>query len=396
MGCYDPKSKTFKTVCKAGNGFDDSTLTAVSEKMRPKMRKISNQLGSLPSWLECTSTHIPDFVINDPWTESPVWEIAGAEFLSSGHHTADGISIRFPRVIRQRPDKDFSTHTNLEELRLLVALSSPAGASILTSHLVEKDDLVKASDQQQIDADTSFQAILPKFVASSLSSSSSGSSNTTYSPLPISYGSVVYPRLHSGRRGIILQMVDNSGRWSKRGVFGAISERWKEPEQLVTSSFFTRMGDLLITKLPSTDLDDKIYFCAIVGQETTPTASIPVFNVKAFEVGVQAVSAFASYQNAGIHMALPSLLIPNLDWSQMETIMTQLLLHRNVPVKIYDITLPNPSKRLCSVIVHSDEELDENDEDFPPNKRRHSHNLSSTFIVDDDDLLEDALLNLNQ
>lgn len=32
-------------------------------------------------------------------------------------HTADGISIRFPRVTRIRDDKDWSTATNLDELR---------------------------------------------------------------------------------------------------------------------------------------------------------------------------------------------------------------------------------------------------------------------------------------
>lgn len=48
-----------------------------------------------------------------------MWEITGAEFTNQGVHTAEGISIRFPRVTRIRDDKDWSTATNLDELRTL-------------------------------------------------------------------------------------------------------------------------------------------------------------------------------------------------------------------------------------------------------------------------------------
>ena len=36
---------------------------------------------------------------------APVWEIIGAEFSASNSHSADGISIRFPRVTKIRDDK---------------------------------------------------------------------------------------------------------------------------------------------------------------------------------------------------------------------------------------------------------------------------------------------------
>lgn len=51
--------------------------------------------------------------------KQPVWEITGAEFTNQGVHTADGISIRFPRVTRIRHDKNWSTATTLNELREL-------------------------------------------------------------------------------------------------------------------------------------------------------------------------------------------------------------------------------------------------------------------------------------
>ena len=50
--------------------------------------------------------------------KAPVWEITGAEFSKSTTHTADGISIRFPRVTRIRDDKDWETANDLPHLRV--------------------------------------------------------------------------------------------------------------------------------------------------------------------------------------------------------------------------------------------------------------------------------------
>lgn len=57
--------------------------------------------------------HLSDLLQN-----APVWEITGAEFSKSEMHTADGISIRFPRMTRVRDDKDWKTATNLHQLKV--------------------------------------------------------------------------------------------------------------------------------------------------------------------------------------------------------------------------------------------------------------------------------------
>lgn len=48
----------------------------------------------------------------------PVWEICGHEFTKHDVHTANGISIRFPRVARVRHDKSWDTATTLSELEV--------------------------------------------------------------------------------------------------------------------------------------------------------------------------------------------------------------------------------------------------------------------------------------
>jgi ATP-dependent DNA ligase len=59
---------------------------------------------------------------------SQVWEIVGAQFSKSEHHTANGISIRFPRVSRFRDDKDWRTATSLKELMRIVSCSKVVDA----------------------------------------------------------------------------------------------------------------------------------------------------------------------------------------------------------------------------------------------------------------------------
>lgn len=116
MGCYDPYTKKFCTVTKVHTGHDDKTLERLQTEL--DMEKISCDPTKVPKWLSCTKTMIPDFVAKDP-KKQPVWEITGAEFTQHEVHTADGISIRFPRVTKIRDDKHWESATNLQELKKL-------------------------------------------------------------------------------------------------------------------------------------------------------------------------------------------------------------------------------------------------------------------------------------
>lgn len=108
----------FVTVTKCGNGHTDEVLDKINKQLKSKMKHIANDYDQLPSWLSCNRSLVPDFVLKDP-KEAPVWEITGAEFSRSDKHTADGISIRFPRVTRIRDDKDWESATSFQELKVL-------------------------------------------------------------------------------------------------------------------------------------------------------------------------------------------------------------------------------------------------------------------------------------
>lgn len=138
MGCYNPNSKRFCTVTKVHTGHDDKTLEKLQDEL--EMEKISQDVSKVPKWLNCTKTMVPDFIAKDPKNQ-PVWEITGAEFTQHDVHTADGISIRFPRVTRIRSDKNWETATNLQELQQLYKNSKEnTDVSLLTKGLEKNYD----------------------------------------------------------------------------------------------------------------------------------------------------------------------------------------------------------------------------------------------------------------
>lgn len=106
---------------KVHGGHDDATLARLQDEL--DMIKIGKDQSLVPNWLRVNRPMVPDFIARDP-KKSQVWEITGAEFTNQGVHTADSISIRFPRVTKIRDDKCWRTATSLKELRVLFDKSS--------------------------------------------------------------------------------------------------------------------------------------------------------------------------------------------------------------------------------------------------------------------------------
>ncbi|CAG9579688.1 unnamed protein product [Danaus chrysippus] len=142
MGCLDKFRNKWVTVTKVHTGHDDSTLERLQKELSPLMVKISQDSNKVPNWLDCKKGMIPDFVAVDP-KKQPVWEITGTELTKANLHTADGISVRFPRVTRIRDDKNWETATNLEELKHLYKTSKEkTDVSLLNKLAATADDYV--------------------------------------------------------------------------------------------------------------------------------------------------------------------------------------------------------------------------------------------------------------
>lgn len=133
MGVWDKTttgSKQFKTVVKVGNGHDDVTLAKLNAYFKNSGRMTPGGPGvAPPPWIDVNTAHYPDVYIR-PTPTADVWEISAAEFSNTKTHTANGVSMRFPRVTKIRDDKDLNTATSLQELLALMKVSQQKGSKL--------------------------------------------------------------------------------------------------------------------------------------------------------------------------------------------------------------------------------------------------------------------------
>lgn len=112
MAAYNPEKDVFESICKVGSGFKDEDLDRLPDMLKPHIR--DRKHPRVVAELE------PDVWV-DPVL---VAEIIGAELTLSPIHTCGkgivkqdaGISIRFPRFIRWRPDKRPEDATTVSEI----------------------------------------------------------------------------------------------------------------------------------------------------------------------------------------------------------------------------------------------------------------------------------------
>ncbi|KAG7395013.1 tRNA ligase [Phytophthora boehmeriae] len=127
LACYDPDTEMYQPITKLGTGLSDEVLKQFYEQLKEKV------VDKPPS-----DYAIGDGIKPDVWFEaSCVWEILGADLSISPKYTAaiglvakdKGISLRFPRFIRIRDDKDTTQATNSSQIADLYQAQGLASVS---------------------------------------------------------------------------------------------------------------------------------------------------------------------------------------------------------------------------------------------------------------------------
>eukprot|EP00758_Cryptobia_borreli_P012888 Tbor_TRINITY_DN5787_c0_g1::TRINITY_DN5787_c0_g1_i1::g.20852::m.20852/K10747/LIG1; DNA ligase 1 len=105
MGCYDPKSEEYQSICKLGTGLSDADLESLTDKLRNDV--VTGDGTKMPVYYRTNDKP-------DVWLlPSLVFEIKAADLSISPVHLAGfglvndnkGIALRFPRFLKIREDK---------------------------------------------------------------------------------------------------------------------------------------------------------------------------------------------------------------------------------------------------------------------------------------------------
>lgn len=116
LACYDDKHDRFQTICKIGTGFSDDDLAKHSKFFNEHVITNPHKFG----YQFAGESNAPDV-----WFEPlKVWEVRCADFSISPIYKAavgvldatKGLSLRFPRFIRERDDKTIHDATTAKQV----------------------------------------------------------------------------------------------------------------------------------------------------------------------------------------------------------------------------------------------------------------------------------------
>lgn len=148
MACFDAKSESYRAIGKVGTGFNDAQLAFLTKDLLRLVmverndKSIEGVNGAYPelyvaSFDSNKSSQVPDVFFHP----EQVWEIRAAQLsrsvtfaaakgqidVKNGHHS--GLSLRFPRFIRVRKDKNPDQATETQELVAMFEQSQPRSRS---------------------------------------------------------------------------------------------------------------------------------------------------------------------------------------------------------------------------------------------------------------------------
>ena len=358
--CYDQNTKTFKTVCKASGGLDDATLASLQPKMMAAMKKINGDKKQVPSWLAVSSMHTPDWVLKDPKT-AEVWEIEGASFSISSNHTADGISIRFPRIVKFRDDKDWTTATTLQELEAL-AMNSPdfVAAREMKGLSAPGGGMAATTKKPKATAAASGGAFagLNLFENSDMSTLNSGT-KVGQSGITYVVGDITTHLKGDSDTNRLMVIATDGSKWP--ADCQSIVDKWPNTLKAFTKNKDgIEAGSALLVK---TSMDEGTGITRL-GIMVCTHPNSQIFSVEAMASSLEELVTFAKSNGvASVHFVWPANVKGAVSWASVEAKLKTMLVDAKCPLFVYNkdpITgvAWKPKKKKKGLIVHDSEDED--------------------------------------
>ncbi|EGC32964.1 hypothetical protein DICPUDRAFT_81260 [Dictyostelium purpureum] len=397
MACYDKVSKRYKTVVKASGGLDDKTIDKLQPKIKETMKKISKDHTKVPDWIDINKPYTPDFIVEHP-RDAMILEIESAELTKTNYHTS-GYSMRFPRIVRFREDKDYKTATNLQEL---MELGKDA-------KIIPTDDIEGEFDDENLIAKRNKKKSLSITATTSTTTTTTTSSKSkdkdqqqsdneeedskTKDKLFYVGGDLTQPFSGSGDTSpniFVLNYVDNTDKWNNKGISGAISKRFPK---VVESFEKIKSGESKSEKVLEENIDKekkKIFVCnlsCIVPPKSKDESYS--FSLKHFKSAIKESKGVIKNKNGSVHIAKPSFSKPS--WSEIEEVLIDELYDSGIKVFVHSIKSP-PSVSKTSTLSSKTTTIDVSVNNNNNNNKNENENEKTSLKRDRDQMLEHEIL----
>ena len=118
----NPNRSTALPFCKVGQGYSLETLSGLRNLLKDNLETFDSRFQPRVigrKWVPSMADR-PDLIIKD-LSKSVVLEVKASELLASTQYLASGYTLRFPRVVKVRYDKNWSEAMSKEDLDGMIA-----------------------------------------------------------------------------------------------------------------------------------------------------------------------------------------------------------------------------------------------------------------------------------
>jgi len=142
----------------------------------------------------------------------------------------------------------------------------------------------------------------------------------------------------SGGLKIIVHICNDLGKWGK-GFVLAINKRWREPEKVYKDSFSSPPYPELGT-VQFINVETGTVVANVIGQHGVRSlrskTSPPPIRYEAVKQGLETIARYAEKNNASVHMPRIGCGLAGGKWENIEPIIVDALIKRNIRTTVYD------------------------------------------------------------
>lgn len=134
---------------------------------------------------------------------------------------------------------------------------------------------------------------------------------------------------------LIVHICNDIGGWGK-GFVVAISNKWSEPEQQYRQ-WFKSQDKFQLGEVQFVEVKEHIVVANMIGQHKIKRTNgqVPI-RYNAVEEGLNKVANYAHEHNFSVHMPRIGCGLAGGEWTEIEKIINQRLIEKNIEVTVYD------------------------------------------------------------